>query len=89
MVDVVVNDSGIVTTVNTVSGHPLLRNPAENAALKAVFRSESTRGVIGMRLVFRFMETGAVEVNCCESYPYVVIVVPSYSLQVDITASNK
>ncbi len=59
LVEVEINAAGEVTSARSVSGHPLLRKAAENAARRWRFTSATSPHTVQLTFVFRIMPKGA------------------------------
>jgi TonB family protein len=73
-VEVQTNAAGEVTSARSESGHPLLRNAAEDAARRWRFTSATSVGTVHLTFVFRIMPKGtsAQELTSVFAPPYQV-----------------
>ena len=74
VVEIQLDSAGLVTSVRSVSGHPLLRNGSETAAKGSRFEAPSDGKAQKLILIYRYKEAGSIAEACCESYPYIVTV---------------
>ncbi len=76
--DVIVNMSidanGLVSEANAISGHPLLRRAAINAAKGTQFQIDSGNEVNNLTIIYRFADEGTADSPCCEGFPYLVTI---------------
>lgn len=78
LVEAKVDPLGRVASATVISGHPLLRIAAANAAKAAQFEKFDHDSVRAVMLIYRFAESGSPEKSCCDGYPYVIAVVQNF-----------
>ena len=74
-VELSIDSEGRVTSLRTLSGHPLLRVAAENAARSSRFAASSVTHSRYVIITYEFKEKGGPARKCCQTFPYVVTVV--------------
>jgi len=89
VVDVQVDSDGSVTKTTVISGNPLLRGHAEQAAKRALFKPDALLGIRSVRIVYRFLNNNEPEETCCDTYPFVVSIVGAALTPIDISASSR
>jgi len=76
LVDVRLDLDGKVISAEALTGHPLLRRNAENAAKIARFEMKSEGNSRNIVLIYRFLEKENAAKPCCDSFPFLISVVP-------------
>ncbi len=75
-IEVVIDRAGNVSSARLISGDPLLTPSALAAARGARFERIQAAATQHITLIYRFKDSSGHEEPCCNSYPYVVSIVP-------------
>lgn len=70
-----IDSGGQVISAEALTGHPLLRRAAEQAAKASRFEARSTKQPPYVILIYRFDDSSEQAEACCNSYPYVISVI--------------
>ncbi|WP_315875340.1 glycoside hydrolase family 3 C-terminal domain-containing protein [Leptolyngbya sp. 7M] len=73
-VNVLIDESGMVSDATAISGHPLLRQAAVNAAKGSTFQIDDRSGSKTLTIIYRFADEGTADSPCCEGFPYLVTI---------------
>lgn len=87
LVDVRLDLDGKVISAEALTGHPLLRRNAENAAKIARFEMKSEGNSRNIVLIYRFLEKENAAKPCCDSFPFLISVVPE-NIRINTLRSN-
>ncbi|HEY0428771.1 MAG TPA: TonB family protein [Pyrinomonadaceae bacterium] len=86
VVEIKIDKTGGVTSAKAVSGHPLLRQASEQAALKSTFESSETDAERDARLTFVFIQDDAKRKDVKRfSIPCRLEVIEPYPQPIDVT----
>lgn len=82
-----IDSGGQVISAEALTGHPLLRRAAEQAAKASRFEASSAKQPPYVILIYRFEFSSEQAETCCNSYPYVISVIGE-TIVIEASRSN-